>query len=377
MHWERKLLKNLNLTIPLIVVILIICGFVAVATATSGNTGDYTGYLRTQFVATVLGVLMVIFLQFFDYRVFREYDIILYILTLVMLSSLLLMGSTVGGGRRWLTLGPVTFQPSEVAKIFMILFLASWLDRNDDKIETFKGFLKHFAFILPPFMLIVFQNDLGTALVLIFLFIIMFYTAGGRLKHLLIVFGGGFLAVTSMIVSHLAFSTPLILLRSYQLNRLIGFIDPGIDPQGIGYNIIQATIAIGSGQLTGRGFMAGPQNQLNFLPEQHTDFIFAVIGEEFGFIGAALVILLFTFLILQLLSVALKAKDNFGRLITVGVSAMFLFHVLENVGMSLGMMPITGIPLPFISYGGSSMVTSLIAVGLVLNINMRRKKINF
>ncbi len=377
MHWERKFLKNLNLTIPIIVLALVICGFVAISTAVNGRAGGYTTYLRTQFVAAVLGVLVVIILQFYDYKLFREYDLILYSATIIVLSSLLLMGSTIGGGTRWLTLGPVSFQPSEIAKILMILFFASWLDRNDDNIKTFRGFLKHFAFVIPPFMLIVLQNDLGTALVLIFIFIVMFFAAGGRIKHILIFFGGAFSAFTAVIMSHFFFSTPLLFLQPYQVNRLIGFINPNIDPHGIGYNIIQAKIAIGSGQITGRGFMAGPQNQLNFLPEQHTDFIFAVIGEEFGFIGSAVIIILFMLFLLQLLKVAIKAKDNYGKLLTLGVTAMFLFHVMENIGMALGVMPITGIPLPFISYGGSSLVTSLIAVGFVLNVNMRRKKINF
>ncbi len=375
MHWERKLLKNLNLTIPIIVTALVICGFVAISTAVNGSS--YTGYLRTQFVAAVLGVLVVIILQFYDYRLFREYDLILYSAAIIILSSLLVMGFTAGGGTRWLSLGPVSFQPSEVAKILMILFFASWLDRNDENIKTFRGFLKHFAFFIPPFVLIVLQNDLGTALVLIFIFIVMFFAAGGRIKHILIFFGGAFAAFTSLILSHIFLSTPLIFFQPYQINRLIGFINPNIDPHGIGYNIIQVKIAIGSGRITGRGFMSGPQNQLNFLPEQHTDFIFAVIGEEFGFIGAAAIIILFMFLLLQLLKVALKAKDSYGKLLTIGVTAMFLFHVMENIGMALGIMPITGIPLPFISYGGSSLVTSLIAVGLVLNVNMRRKKINF
>ncbi len=378
MQWEKKLLKNINFTIPLLVLALIICGFVAISTAAEGASGGSTDYLRTQFVAAVLGILLVIFVQFFDYRLLREYDIILYAAVIFLLGILLILGSAAGGGRRWLSLGPVTFQPSEVAKILMILFFAGWLDRKDEEeIQSYRGFLKNAGLVLLPFIFIVLQNDLGTALVLLFIFIVMHFAAGGRLMHILATFGGATAAFIAMIASHLFLSTPLFFLQPYQVNRLISFINPGIDPHGIGYNIIQAQIAIGSGQLTGRGYMAGPQNQLNFLPEQHTDFIFAVIGEEFGFLGSALIIILFTLLMLQMIRVTINAKDNFGRLISLGITAMFFFHVVENIGMSLGVMPITGIPLPFISYGGSSLVTSMIAVGLILNINMRRKKINF
>ncbi len=377
MHLEKKLLKNLNLTIPVLVIALTILGLIAVSTAVSGITENPAEYLRTQLVAAFLGIILVVLIQFYDYRVFREYDVILYLITISILSALLVAGATAGGGTRWLTLGPVTFQPSEIAKILLILFFASWMDRNEEELSSFKGFIKHLGYLLPPFFLVVLQNDLGTALVLVFIFLTMFYIAGGRVKDIVLTFGGGFIAVVVMISSHIYFSTPLIFLQPYQLNRLIGFIKPEIDPRGIGYNIIQVRIAIGSGQLTGRGFRQGPQNQLNFLPEQHTDFIFAVIGEEFGFIGAALIIILFVLLLLQIIKVALKAKDNFGKLITAGIIAMFFFHFIENVGMSLGIMPITGIPLPFISYGGSSMVTSMVAIGLILNINIRRKKINF
>ncbi|SDL96115.1 rod shape-determining protein RodA [Halarsenatibacter silvermanii] len=377
MHLEKKLLKNLNLTIPLLVIALTILGLIAVSTAVSGITENPAEYLRTQLVAAFLGIILIVIIQFYDYRVFREYDIILYLITISILSALLFAGATVGGGTRWLALGPVTFQPSEIAKILLILFFASWMDRNEEELSSFKGFIKHLGYLLPPFFLVILQNDLGTALVLVFIFLTMFYIAGGRVKDIVLTFGGGFIAVVAMISSHIYFSTPLIFLQPYQLNRLIGFIKPEIDPRGIGYNIIQVRIAIGSGQFTGRGFREGPQNQLNFLPEQHTDFIFAVIGEEFGFIGAALVIILFVLLLLQIIKVALKAKDNFGKLITAGIIAMFFFHFIENVGMSLGIMPITGIPLPFISYGGSSMVTSMVAIGLILNINIRRKKINF
>ena len=377
MHWNKKLLKHINIYIPILVLSLIIIGLFVISSATGMADGNHQPFIRTQIAAAVLGIILIILLLFMDYRIFKDYDIIIYVLTIIMLGFIFVLGVTVSGGRRWLSIGPVNFQPSEVSKIFMILFLASYLDRNRNKLNSLKELFKGLLFILPPFILIILQNDLGTALVLMFIFVVMYYGAGGKLKHILFVFGGGFLIVVLIITSHVIFETPLPFLQQYQLNRLIAFVNPAIDPFGIGYNIIQSKIAVGSGLIAGRGFLSGPQNQLNFLPEKHTDFIFAVLGEEFGFIGVAVVLIIYLLLLLQILKVAARAKDGFGQLITIGVMGLFLFHVLENVGMVLGIMPITGIPLPFISYGGSSMVISLIAIGLVININMRRKKIIF
>lgn len=377
MHWNKKLLKHINVYIPILVLSLIIIGLFIISSATGMTDGNHQAFLRTQVAAAVLGIILIILMLFFDYRILKDYDVIIYILTIIMLGFIFVLGITVSGGRRWLSIGPVNFQPSEVSKIFMIIFLAAYLDRNKNKLNKLKDFFKSLLFILPPFILIILQNDLGTSLVLLFIFVVMYYGAGGKLKHLLMIFGGGFLIVVLIITSHVIFETPLPFLQQYQLNRLIAFVNPDIDPYGIGYNIIQSKIAVGSGMITGRGFLAGTQTQLNFLPEKHTDFIFAVLAEEFGFIGVAVVLIIYLLLLLQILKVAARAKDGFGQLIAIGVLGLFLFHILENVGMVLGIMPITGIPLPFLSYGGSSMVISLIAIGLVININMRRKKIIF
>lgn len=377
MHWNKKLLKHINIYIPILVLSLIIIGLFIISSATGMVDGNHQPFIRTQIAAVVLGVILIIIMLFFDYRILKDYDFIIYILTIIMLGFIFVLGITVSGGRRWLAIGPVNFQPSEVSKILMIIFLAAYLDRNKNKLNNLKDLFRSLLFILPPFLLIILQNDLGTSLVLIFIFVVMYYGAGGKLKHILMIFGGGFLIVVLIITSHVMFETPLPFLQQYQLNRLIAFVNPDIDPYGIGYNIIQSKIAVGSGMITGRGYLAGTQTQLNFLPEKHTDFIFAVLAEEFGFVGVAGVLIIYLLLLLQILKVAARAKDGFGQLITLGVLGLFLFHILENIGMVLGIMPITGIPLPFISYGGSFMVISLIAIGLVININMRRKKIIF
>ncbi len=379
MLWNRRLFKNLNWYIPLVVLLLMAIGLLAISSALGVNKTNSLGihYLQTQVIAIVLGVIAIIVLQFFDYREFEHYADIIYFCTMGLLLLILIIGHTVAGGKRWLQLGPVNFQPSELAKLIIILVLASIIEKNRDQIKYLNGFLKTLGYVLLPFCLIILQNDLGTALVLLAIYMGMYYVGGGNARLMIIFFGTIFLIIVLLIVSHIYFGTELVFLKEYQLNRIIVFVNPGIDPFGIGYNLIQSKIALGSGKLMGKGFFNGTQNQLEFLPEKHNDFIFSVIGEEFGFIGVLTVIAIYLLLLWQIFNVALKARDNYGRLVATGIGMMFFFHVIENIGMTMGLMPITGLTLPFISYGGSSMVISLFAIGLVINVNLRRRKINF
>lgn len=376
---NKKLLKNVNWYIPLATLLLIVIGIFALSSAVELNKVDSTGMqlLQKQIISVILGFLLIIIIQFVDYHLFADLSDIIYLSTIGILGIIQIVGLTVSGGKRWINLGPVNFQPSELAKIMMIIVLAAIIDDNKDDLKYLTGFIKPFIYVLIPFFLIILQSDLGTALVLMVIFIGMLYAGGANPRFMLIIFGGGFLLLLILIVSHLLYDTPLIFLKEYQLNRLIVFIKPGIDPSGSGYNIIQSKIALGSGQLFGKGLFSGTQNQLRFLPEKHTDFIFSVIGEEFGFIGVIIVILLYLLILWQIFNVAKNARDNYGYLVAVGVGTMLFFHIIENIGMTMGLMPITGLPLPFISYGGSSMVTSLTAIGLVINVNIRRKKILF
>jgi len=378
MQLNKKLFKNINIYIPITMILLIIIGMFAISSAVEINRVDSNGsiYLKKQIIAAILGIIAAIFIQFFDYRIFKEYYQLIFGSMVIILFMTHLYGSNIGGGRRWIDIGFINFQPSEVSKIVLVLVLATILDRKDE-LDSLKDMILPFVYFLIPFVLIILENDLGTALVLLVILIAMLYVAGFNKKFLYGFFGGGFLTVITLISSHIFFNTPLPFLKEYQLNRLIAFINPNIDPQGIGYNIIQSKIAIGSGRLTGKGLFEGTQNQLNFLPEKHTDFIFSVLGEEFGFIGVLIVITLFIILFWQLFNIALQAKDRYGKLVVTGIIAMFFFHVVENIGMTMGVMPITGIPLPFISYGGTSMVTSITAIGIVLNINIRKKKLHF
>lgn len=379
MNWNKKFLRNLNFNLPLAVIILIIIGFISISSAVEINQvgSGALRYLQKQAVAVILGLLIVFVLQGFDYKIFKEYSIIIYIAMVLMLTATLFIGKSISGGGRWLTVGAFNLQTSELSKIMVILTLAAVIDNNSDDMGYLKGMFLPSITALIPFLLVILQNDLGTALVIFFIYLIMLFAGGGNFKYMAAVFGGAFLFLVVLITTHVMFNTPLPFLKEYQINRLIVFINPDIDPQGSGYNIIQSIIALGSGRTFGKGLFAGTQNQLNFLPEKHTDFIFSVIGEEFGFIGTAVVILLFLFLLWQFLNIAENARDRYGYLVMVGIIAMFLFHLLENIGMTMGIMPITGIPLPFISYGGTFMLTSLTAVAIAININLRKNKLMF
>jgi len=379
MNWNSKLLKNLNWYIPVCVSLLIIIGLIAISSAVEINKANSPGstYLCRQITAAVVGVLVIIAIQFFDYSVLKHYANFLYFSTLGLLALILIIGRIISGGKRWIELGPVNFQPSELAKIILIIMLAAILDEKKKELKYLTGFFQPFLFSLIIFALIIMQNDLGTALVLLVIFIGMLYLAGGNARFMAIIFGGGLGLIILMVTCHVIFDTPLFFLKGYQIDRLIVFMNPGFDPTGIGYNLIQSKIALGSGRLVGKGLFAGTQNQLAFLPEKHNDFIFSVIGEEFGFIGVVTVIGIYFLLLWQIFDIAIKARDNYGTLIASGIGIMFFFHALENIGMTMGLMPITGITLPFISYGGSSMVISMVAIGLVINVNLRRKKIVF
>jgi rod shape determining protein RodA len=266
-----------------------------------------------------------------------------------------------------------------LTKILLILAFAEFLDKRRGNLETLGEMVPCFLFMGLPFALIMLQPDLGTALVYIFFTIIMMFTAGANPKILWKIIVAAVIVIGTLLFLHFQFGLPLPL-DDYQIKRLIVFVDPYQDGQGgrgAGWNTIQSLVAIGSGGLAGKGLFNGTQVQLNFLPEHHTDFIYAVIGEEFGFLGAAIIVLLYGGLILRAIFIGHNSRDMYGTLIVVGITAMWLFHVFENIGMSIGLMPITGIPLPFLSYGGSSMVTNLLAVALILSVNVRGRKLVF
>lgn len=370
--WKRIFL-NLDYGLFFIVVLLFFIGLMMIS-STTGTTYSTASnlFLARQIIAAIMGFVIMLAMLFFDYRRLKNYSEVIYIGNIVVLILILFFGRTISGGQRWFYLGPINFQPSELAKLGIIISLAAVLSDKEVKLQTLKDFIYPFFYVGLPVVLIFIQNDLGTSLVFVVILIGMLFLAGANAKILFSFVGGVFFIVVSWIFLHLQFNIPIPFKR-YQLMRLLVFLDPSLDPFQHGYNIIQSKIAIGSGGLYGKGLFSGTQNRLNFLPEQHTDFIFSVVGEEFGFIGSIILLGLFFLLLYKGILIIGSAGDRFGALIAGGIFFMFSFHILENIGMVMGLMPITGLPLPFISYGGSSLLTNLMAIGLLLNINLRRK----
>ena len=286
----------------------------------------------------------------------------------------LVLGTTVFGSQRWVRIGPLTIQPSELAKLALVLALAKLFSEHEnarDLRQVARAFLM--TFILAG--LILRQPDLGTAAIFICLLFTLWFVSDAKPKHILVA-GSSlvFLAVVAIVVSFMGWVN---IIKPYQLKRLLVFLDPYADPTGAGWNIIQSMIAIGSGGFLGKGLLNGTQSSLRFLPANHTDFVFSVVAEELGFVGAMVVLSLYVFLIWRGLRIAAKAKDTYGTLLATGATSIFFFHLVINVGMTLGIMPVTGLPLPFITAGGSTMLTSLLAIGIILNVGLRRIKIMF
>jgi len=376
-------LKRLKLVDKYFVVLLFaIMGFglIILASASSGIGSDPHYYLKKQLVFVALGFIAAFYLLRFDYTEIQKYGRYLYGAALAILVIVLVFGTEVRGTTGWISIGGLPpVQPAEFTKVLLVLTFAEFLSRRRGELNTLGEMLPCFAYMGVPFLLIMAQPDLGTALVYIVITAAMMYMAGANPRILTGLIAGATILAAFWLFLHFQYGLWLPL-DDYQFKRLTVFIDPYQDGQGgrgAGWNTIQSLIAIGAGGLTGTGLFRGTQVQLNFLPERHTDFIFAVIGEELGFVGAAALILLYGFLLVRTLIMASEARDLDGTLIIVGISAMWLFHIFENIGMCIGLMPITGIPLPFLSYGGSAMLSNLMAVGLVLGINIRGRKIVF
>lgn len=318
---------------------------------------------RQQLIFAVVGLVIYFFIAFTDYKVIGKFAKPIYVATVLLLFLVVGWGISTRGAVRWLQIGFWRIQPSEFSKIALILVLASFLASVQN---SFKKIIRSFLFTLPVVLLVFFQPDLGTALVLTAAWLGILLALGVKLSHL-----------AALAVCGLLFSIPgWLLLKDYQRERLETFLNPQADPLGAGYNVIQAVIAVGSGQLTGRGFGRGTQSHLQFLPDYHTDFIFATLAEEWGFLGAMILLVLFLILGFRIFKIGEAAGNRFGYLLGVGVGTMLVFQVLVNIGMNLGIMPVTGIPLPLVSYGGSSLVATLVALGLVQSVVVGRKRIS-
>ncbi len=366
---NKRMFRRLDLPLIGATAAIILFSLVIIGSATHVNEAgaDQFRFVQRQGLFAVLDVLFAIFLMNFDYKMLQLYGKKLYIFNLVMLLAVMLVGHSALGAQRWIQIGPINLQPSEFSKIIMIVCLAAMLEERVGKLNSLEDLAPVALYVGVPFVLVLKQPDLGTSLVFMAIFLGMVFACGIRLKLLAGLFAAGIAAMP--VLWHF--------LKDYQKMRIMVFMDPNVDPLGSGYHIIQSKIAIGSGMLFGKGLFEGTQSQLNFLPENHTDFIFAVVGEELGFVGAAVLLLLYLVVLWRGVQIARDASDIFGRLLAVGITSMLAFHVLVNVGMTMGIMPVTGIPLPLMSYGVSSLTTNVLAIALLLNIQLRKQKLVF
>jgi rod shape determining protein RodA len=360
---DRFWIEKLDLVLPRVVMAMIVAGAAAVAFFTLSGPGADHPFARSPYLL-VGGVAVVYLLDCLTLRFTDTLRNPLYVVVLGMLGIILVIGQASGGAKRWLGAG--TVQPSELSKILMIIVLAKFLVDREEEMEKFSTVLVSVGLVAVPMLLIYLQPDLGTALTLIAIWAAMMWMAGMRFRHLL------FLAAVGLAALPLVWLN----LEEYMRQRLLLFVNPTADPDSY-FNVHQALVSIGSGGWTGKGLTHGTQSQLHFLRVRHTDFIFAVTAEELGFLGAMVMIGLIVFLLWRVLRVAGRSRDTLGRLIAAGVAGLILFQSIVNVGMNLGLMPVTGIPLPFVSYGGSSFLTLMLAMGLVESVAMRHKKLEF
>ncbi|MGE4357054.1 MAG: rod shape-determining protein RodA [Candidatus Omnitrophota bacterium] len=313
-----------------------------------------------QFIWIMVSLLVFFFCYHFGYRRFLGVSIGLYFINLLLLILVLIFGPIKSGAQRWLSISGINFQPSELAKLSIILAITQYLVSHKDEIIRIKIFITALAMFLIYILLIFLQPDLGSAFILVPIFISIALVCNIRKKNIII------LIMLGLLFSPLLWRT----LKEYQKQRILVFINPNIDPLGAGYTVIQSKIAIGSGRLLGKIWFKNP-NQFSFLPESHTDFVFSSLGEKFGFIGTSLIILIYYLLLREILNIGILTNDPAGKSIAVGVATMIFSHVFINIGMCLGILPVVGLPLPFISYGGSNLLVNMAGLGIVASIGKR------
>lgn len=360
---SRRIWRGVDRPLLWVTLALVVIGLVTLYSASYQRTvATGTPFLAKQAVWLILGLAAAVVLMMVDYHRWLEGAYLVYALNLGLLGLVLVAGETRGGAQRWLAAGPFTFQPSELAKLSTILALARYLGSHRDGPRGWRALLAPAGIALLPMVLIVKEPNLGTALLFLPIVIVMLVVWGLPLKILWTLAGGGLALLP--IGWHF--------LHDYQRARLLVFVNPNLDPLGAGYTVLQSKIAIGSGLLWGRGWFTGTQNQLNFLPERHTDFIFSVLAEEWGFLGAIGLLGLFGLFLHRGFRIAAEARDPFGTLLVTGLMTMLGCHIVINLGMTIGLMPVVGLPLPFLSYGGSWLLTCLATIGMVCSVGMRR-----
>ncbi|MFI5236933.1 MAG: rod shape-determining protein RodA [Ignavibacteriales bacterium] len=381
-------------------------GLLAIYSSTVNNTFAQENFQR-QIVWGIIAFVIFFITYSLPTNIFKSLAVPAYLTSLLLLVAVILMGKQISGSKSWLMVGGIGFQPSEIAKIGTIMAIAAYLSRNNSNIDSFKDIFITLAIGFTPVLLILMEPDMGTSIVFVGVILVMFFWKGISSFSLFVVLSPAFIAVAAIfgtiyfIVAllfviallvtfkkNLFFSASIFAiglssgffadyvyhaLSPHQQRRIQSFLDPNADPLGSGYNTIQAKVAIGSGGLTGKGFLAGNQTQLQFIPEQWTDFAYCVIGEEFGFIGSIIVLAIFLILFLRILKLSYNTKDEFLSLVSIGILSVYLIHFIINLGMVVGILPVIGIPLPFISYGGSSLLVNIFMLGILANLYRTRK----
>jgi len=402
-----KLKDRFDIAIFIPLVLLILFGLIAIYSSTV-NHPLASGRFQQQVIAAITAIFVFFIVYSLPQQLFKSFAVTTYIISILLLIAVLFVGKTVYGAKSWLSFGPIGFQPSEIGKLGTILCLAHWLSYKNRDINNIKDIGIALLIGIVPIILILLEPDTGTAIVFVIITLSLLFWSGISLFALFVVLSPGIVVAASLfgtvtfILSLLFVVVALFLfkrdlfnsatvfvmnlgasfffdyafrfLKPHQQKRIETFLDPGADPLGSGYNALQAKLAIGSGGFWGKGFLQGNQTQLRFIPEQWTDFIYCVVGEEFGFVGSLLVLILFLIIFIRLLNLSSIAKDNFSVLVIIGVLSLLFSHFAINIGMNVGVTPVIGLPLPFLSSGGSSLLINMILLGMVMNIYKNRKQ---
>jgi rod shape determining protein RodA len=354
--FDRRLIMNFDWTLLVTGLLIAVIGVVNIYSSTFPHTGNFKPLYLKQIYWLLLGVALMFFILFFDYRTLIRHAYPFLLFCLILLILVMFFGRSTSGSQRWLQLGSISFQPSELTKIALILALTRFFTEEDNpQGYGLRDLFFPFLIFIIPTLLVFKQPDLGTVVLLLLII-------GVHLRTW-ITLGVGCAALAPLLWHFL---------KNYQKTRLLTFFNPDLDPLKAGYHIIQSKIAVGSGTIFGKGFLKGTQSQLHFLPEQHTDFIFSVLAEEWGFMGSFFLLFLILLLISRGLKIAYTSKDRAGAILAIGISAMLFWQFFINVGMVVGIVPVVGVPFPLLSYGGTSVITTLMGIGILMNISMRR-----
>ncbi|MCS6831289.1 MAG: rod shape-determining protein RodA [Armatimonadota bacterium] len=365
----RKYLRELDWATILIALLLCAVGLLMIYSARRAQ-GDGLFFVRKQAIAMGIGIVAMFAIAYFPIQTWQRWTRWFYWLNVGLLVYVDYFGKTTKGSQRWIPLpGGFHLQPSELAKLFVVLTLAMWLARREDKLRSPRTMIESLLYIGLPVLFIFKQPDLGTSLVVMAIWFGMMMLAGANLRHLGVVLLVGLAAFTAL--------WHLNVLEEYQKNRLIAFLNPQRDPRGSGYHIIQARIAVGSGQVFGKGLFQGTQNELLFIPEQHTDFIFTVVAEETGFVGSLALLSAYALLLWRFLRLVLQAHRVYPRLIATGITTFFAYHIIVNTGMVIGILPVVGVWLPFVSFGGTAVITCFLALGYMQAIHRQQYEVMF